>query len=126
MSNRSAFLILLSIALVAWGGLLTFTHFIPPRTFLAFSTFFLILAVAITSTIAPFAYLIAGLLFRRCKYKPSMRSAIRRGLLCSVIVVLNLLLRVLNSWNLLTAILIVLAIFIIEAIISHSSNKVGP
>jgi hypothetical protein len=123
MSNRSAFLTLLLIALVAWIGLLIFTCFIPPDAFLAFSAFFLILAVAITSTIAPFAYLIAGLLFRRRRHKPSMRSAIRRGLFCSVIVVLNLMLRALNSWNLLTALLIILALLIIETIISHNRRQ---
>jgi len=102
------------IALISWGGLLVFAYLVPPHTFLAFIPFFLILAVAITSTVAPIAYIID-------RYLPStqqtVRSAIRRGGLLALITVLNLALLALHSWNMLTAILIVVAVVVLEVIV---------
>ena len=114
MSKRSSLSTLTLIALLAWGGLLWFTYIVPPGPFLAFVVFFLILAVALTSTGAPVAYLI-GWLFPSTQ--PTVRSAIRQGALCALIVVLNLMLCALNSWNVFTAILIVVAVVVVEVVV---------
>lgn len=111
MSNRSSLSTLVVIALLSWSGLLLFTALVPPYTFLAFIALFLILAVALTSTIAPIAYMI-GLRFSPTQ--PTVRGAIRRGALVALIVVLNLMLRAWSSWNVFTAILIVLAVIVVE------------
>jgi hypothetical protein len=113
MSNRSSLSTLLLIALVSWGGLLVFTRVVSPSTFPALIAFFLILTVALTSTVAPIAYMISQLF---SSTQATVRSAIRRGGLFALIVVLNLMLRALSSWNVSTAILIVLAVIVIEVI----------
>ena len=113
MSNRSSLSTLLLVALVSWGGLLLFTRVVPPGTLPAFITFFLILVVALTSTSAPVAYLIS---WRFSATPPTVRSVIRRGALFALIVALNLMLRAWGSWNIFTAILIVLAVIIIEVV----------
>jgi hypothetical protein len=114
MSNRSSFSTLILIALLSWGGLLWFTYAVPPSPFLAFVVFFLILAVALTSTAAPIAYMI-GWLFPSTQL--TVRSAIRRGTLFALIVVLNLMLSALRSWNVFTAILIVVAVIVVEVVV---------
>ncbi len=53
MTNRIALYILMVLAPLAWGALLVFTHFVPPQTVLAFVTFFVLLSVALTSTLSP-------------------------------------------------------------------------
>jgi hypothetical protein len=111
MSNRSSFSILILIGLFSWCGLLLFTAMVPPHTGLAFIALFLIVAVALTSTVAPIAYLISRHFART---QPTIRSAIRRGALVALIVVLNLMLRAWNSWNVFTAIMIVLAVIVVE------------
>lgn len=114
MSNRSSFSTLMLIALLSWGGLLWFTYAVPPSPFPAFVVFFLILAVALTSTSAPIAYMIDRFF---SSTQPTVRSAIRRGALCALIVVVNLMLRALSSWNAFTAILIVIAVIVVEVIV---------
>jgi hypothetical protein len=113
MSDRSSLSILVLIALFSWGGLLMFTYIVPPHAFLAFIALFLIMAVALTSTVAPIAYMI-GRLFS--PPQPTIQSSIRRGALVALIVILNLMLRVWSSWNVFTAILIVLAVIVVEVI----------
>jgi hypothetical protein len=114
MSNRSALYTLVLVALASWGGLLLFTRLVPPPAFLAFVAFFLILAIALTSTVAPFAYAVSRLFFSPRTQQTTIRSAIRRGALVALIVVLNLILRALSSWNVFTAILIAIAVIVIE------------
>jgi|GraSoiStandDraft_32_1057276.scaffolds.fasta_scaffold76036_2 hypothetical protein len=113
MSNRLSLSTLILIALLSWAGLLWFTYRVPPLASPAFIALFLILAVALTSTGAPIAYLIGKLL---SPTQSTVRSAIRRGALFALIVVLNLMLRALGSWNVFTAVLIVLAVVVVEVI----------
>jgi hypothetical protein len=113
MSNRSSFSTLTLIALLSWGGLLWFTYAVPPGPFLAFVVFFLILAVALTSTGAPIAYMLDR---HFSSTQPTVQSAVRRGALFALIVVLNLMLRALSSWNVFTAILIVVAVVVVEVV----------
>jgi hypothetical protein len=70
--------------------------------------------VALTSSVAPIAYIIDQ---RFSSTKPTTRSAIRRGALFTLIVLLNLTLLALRSWNVLTAVLIAIAVIVVEVIV---------
>jgi hypothetical protein len=114
MSKRSSLSTLTLIALFSWGGLLWFTYAVPPGSFPAFVVFFLILAVALTCTATPIAYLTGWIL---PSTQPTLRSAIRQGTLIALIVVLNLMLCALSSWNVFTAILILVAVVVVEVVV---------
>ena len=125
MTRRTALFLLLIIALGSWAGLLFFTHVIAPTTPIAFVIFFAILLVALTSTIALIAYGIGSLmlssgLFTR-KRRATLQSALRQGTLLALAIILNLVLRALNSWSVLTAIVILLMVIIIEVAVEIRS-----
>jgi hypothetical protein len=113
MSNRSSISILILIALLSWGGLLFFTYIVPADTSLAFIAVCLILAVALTSTVAPIAYLIAQ---HFSSTQPTLRRAIQQGALLALLIMLNLMLSAWRSWNILTALLITFAVVVIGVI----------
>ena len=114
MSKRSCLSILVLIALLSWCGLLWFAHAVPPGPLPAIAIFFLILAIALTSTGAPVAYMINRFF---SSAQPTVRSALRRGALFALIVVINLMLCAMRSWNVFTAILIVIAVIVVEVIV---------
>ncbi|MBV9230139.1 MAG: hypothetical protein JOZ18_12555 [Chloroflexi bacterium] len=116
MTNRSSLWILLLIALLTWGGLLLFTRYVPPHSIAAFIAFFLILSIALTSTIAPIAYFISHRVLPRHFYRTTIRQAIRQGALLTLVVILNLILRALHSWNIFMAIVILVAAIMVEAL----------
>jgi hypothetical protein len=116
MSNRSSLLLLLLIAPLSWGGLLLFSYFVPPASFLSFATFFLVLTVALTSTFSPIAYVIGSRVLSLRLYRTTMRYAIRQGALLSLVIVLNLIMRSLQSWNVFTAIVILGAAVVLEVL----------
>src|SRR5438477_3077041 len=100
MTNRTALNMLMVLAPLAWAALLVFTHFVPPQTVLAYVTFFVLLDVALTSTLSPLAYVISLRFVSSRLHRATMRHALREGALVSLWIVLNLLLRALHSWNL--------------------------
>src|SRR5712692_7446229 len=114
MSNRSALLILSGMALLAWGGLRLFARFVSPHSLLAFIVFFLILGIACTSTFALLAYVIGARLLSLHLYKAALRHSIRQGALLSLVLVFNLILLALHSWNIFTAIVIVVVAVVVE------------
>ncbi len=114
MTNRSSLYMLLLVAPFAWIGLLLFTRFVPPQTFSAFVAFFLVLSVALTSTFAPVAYVVGRYVFSLRLYRVTIRHAIRQGALLALVIVLNLILRALDSWNIFTALLICVVAVVIE------------
>lgn len=111
-----ALYLLLLLALLAWGGLLLFTRFIAPDSPLAFVSFFLILGIALTCTIAPLAYTFSKRFLSVRQYRPNVRHALRQGALLALYVVLNLLLLALHSWNVFAAIVIFVALVVVEVI----------
>lgn len=116
MTNRTALYSLMSLAPLAWGGLLLFTRFVPPHTLAAFIAFFVLLAVALTSTFSPVAYFV-GLRFLSSRlYRATVRHALRQGALLSFCIVLNLSLLALHSWSIFTAIVIFVATIVIEVV----------
>jgi len=116
ITNRSAIYILALVALLAWCALLLFTHFVPPTSIAAYVTFFVLLAVALTSTLSPLAYVI-GLRFISSRlYLATMRDSLLQGALLSLWIVFNLLLRALHSWSIFTAIVSLGIVMVIEVL----------
>lgn len=116
INNRTTLTLLLLLAPVTWAGLLVFTHFVPPVGTLTYTTFFVLLGVALTCTFSPIAYFI-GLRFLSSRlYRTTVRHALRQGVLLSLCIVLNLLLRSLHSWNIFAAIVIFIAAIVIEVV----------
>lgn len=116
MTNRIALYLLMLLAPLAWGGLFVFTHFVPPQTLLAYTTFFVLLAVALTSTLSPLAYFI-GLRFISSRlYRATVRHALLQGALLTLWIVFNLLLRALHSWNIFAAVVSLGIVLVIEVL----------
>lgn len=116
ITNRSAIYILVLLALLAWCALLLFTRFVSPTSIAAYVTFFVLLAVALTSTLSPLAYMI-GLRFISSRlYRATMRHSLRQGALLSLWIVFNLLLRALHSWSIFTAIVSLGIVMVIEVL----------
>jgi hypothetical protein len=90
-------------ALLAWGGLLLFTRYVPPQGVPAFLVFFVLLGVALLCTLTLLIYLITlAILVRRAR-RPRLSLALRQGGLISAWLLFNLLLRALHSWSIFTA-----------------------
>jgi|SRR5579875_1620567 hypothetical protein len=116
MTSRIALYTLLGIALLAWIGLLLFTHFVPPLTMPAFLTFFVILLVALTSTFTPLAYLVGYWVLAGRNYRVTVRQSIRESALLALVIILNLILRALHSWNPAMAIVLLVAAIVVEVL----------
>ncbi len=116
MTNRIALNLLMVLAPLAWAALLVFTHFVPPQTVLAYATFFVLLGVALTSTLSPLAYFISLRFVSSRLYRATVRHALRQGALLSLWIVFNLLLRALHSWSLFVAIVSLGIILVVEVL----------
>jgi hypothetical protein len=114
MTNRNLLLLLLLLAPIGWAAFILFTGTVQPTTPLAFCVFFLLLGVALTSTLSPLAYVISLRFISSRLYRATVRHSLRQGVLLSLCIMLNLLLRALHSWNIFTAIVIFAAAFVIE------------
>ncbi|HEU5382042.1 MAG TPA: hypothetical protein VFV38_42020 [Ktedonobacteraceae bacterium] len=104
ISARALFIALPIVALLAWGGLLLFTHYVPPQSTLAFIIFFTLSGMALFCTLAPLIHLVTRGILARRHARPVINHALREALLISIWIVFNLSLRVLHSWNFFTAI----------------------
>ncbi len=116
LTNRSALHFLIVLAPLAWAGLAIYVYFVPPRGLLSFMAFFLLLDVALTSTFSPIAYAISLRFISSRLYRATVRHAIRQGALLALVIVLNLVLRALHSWSIITAIIILAAAIVIEVV----------
>ncbi len=116
MTNRTSLNLLMLIAPLAWAALLLFTHFVPPQAVLAYVAFFVLLGVALTSTLSPLAYFISLRFVSSRLHRATVRHALREGALVSLWVVFNLLLRALHSWSLFVAIVSLGIIIVIEVL----------
>jgi hypothetical protein len=114
MKQRGVLIGICLIALFIWGGLFLFTYQIRPATSLALAAFFLILTSALISTFAPLAYILGQRLLFTRRYRPTVGQSLRQGILLTLVVIANLMLRLLHSWNMLTAIVIIAAAIVIE------------
>jgi hypothetical protein len=116
MTNRTALNMLMVLAPLAWAALFVFTHFVPPQAVLAYGTFFVLLSVALTSTLSPLAYFISLRFISSRLHRATLRHALRQGALLSLWIIFNLLLRALHSWNLFIAIVSLGIIIVIEVL----------
>ena len=115
-AQRVVLIAVLFFALLAWVALLCFTYYVYPATTNDFFVFFLLLLVALTCTLAPGIYLIGTRLFFSRAHRMTILQAICQGGIVALAVVLNLILRSLHSWNLIMAVVIVVAATIVEII----------
>src|SRR5260370_9429452 len=104
MTNRIALYLLMLFAPLAWGGLFVFTHFVPPQTLLAYTTFFVLLGVALTSTFSPLAYFIFLRFIPSRLYRATVSHALLQDPLLALWIVFNLLLPALHSCTTFTAV----------------------
>ncbi|HEV2582835.1 MAG TPA: hypothetical protein VGT44_18400 [Ktedonobacteraceae bacterium] len=116
INGRSTLYLLVVCAPLAWAALLFFTFFVQPQSILAFAVFFLLLDLALTCMLVPLAYFI-GLRFISSRlYRATMRHALRQGVLLSLLIVFNLLLRALRSWSIFTALVSLAIVAVIEVL----------
>lgn len=116
ITNRGALYTMVLLAGLSWGALLLFTHFVPPRGIASFAIFFAFLFVALVCTFSPLAYVI-GLRFIASRlYRATLRHSLRQGILLSLWIVFNLILRALHSWSLFTTIVSLGIVAVIEVL----------
>ncbi len=116
LSRRGALITLTLAALCTWGGLLTFTYFVPPQEQVA-PLVLVLLGLALWSTSTLLIYAVARLILARRAQRPALSQAIREGGLISAWLIFNLLLRVLSSWSILSAVVSFGIIVVIELLV---------
>jgi hypothetical protein len=116
ISVRTLFITMPITALLAWSGLLLFARYIAPQSVPALIAFFVLLGVALLCTLAPLIYLIVRAMLAGRVTRPSLVQATRQSGLISIWIIFNLLLRVLHSWSLFTAIVSFGIIVVIEVL----------
>ncbi len=114
MKQREVLIGIFLIALFIWGGLFLFTYQIRPATQLVLVTFLFLLTAALISTFAPLAYMLGQRFLITRRNHSIVGQSLRQSLLLTFVIIANLILRLLHSWNLLTAIVILAAAIVIE------------
>jgi hypothetical protein len=114
ISHRTLLITLALLALLAWGGLLLFTHFIAPGGSLVFLGFFCLLTTGLLSTLIPLIYLVARPILAVHSAQPHLGQVIRQASLISIWIVFNMLLRLLHSWSIFTAVVSFGIIVVVE------------
>ena len=116
LSRRGALFSMALMALLAWGALLTFTHFEPPNSVVNFVVVFILLFVALACTFSPLAYVISLRFISSRLYRATLRHSLRQGILLALWIVFNLVLRALHSWSIFTAIVSLGIVVVIEVL----------
>jgi hypothetical protein len=114
LTRRGALYSMALIALLAWGALLAFTHFVPPNSVTNFVVVFILLFVALACTFSPLAYVISLRFISSRLYRATLGHSLRQGILLATWIVFNLVLRALRSWSIFTAIVSLGIIAVIE------------
>lgn len=102
------------VALLAWGGLLLFTRFIAPQSVPSFLGFFGLLAIALFCILTLLTYLITRAILIGRATRPHFGQVVRQAILISTWIIFNLLLRLLHSWSIFTAVVSFGIIVVIE------------
>ena len=116
MSRRTLLMVTGAVALGAWGGLLLFTYYVP-RSAPAILGVFILLSLALFCTCMLLTYLVLWVVLARRKQRPRMTQVLRESVLISTWLIFNLLLSVLRSWSLFTAIVSFGIIVVIELLV---------
>src|SRR5579883_905822 len=114
LSTRTLLILMILGALLAWGGLLLFTRFIAPSGVPSFLGFFSLLGASLLCTFIPLIYLVALLILATRSSRPTLGQSTRQAGLISAWIIFNLLLRLLHSWSIFTAIVSFGIIVVIE------------
>lgn len=117
LSARALLITMSIVMLLAWAGLLLFTRYVPPRGMPAIAAVFLLLSVALFCTFVPLIYLITRAIFAARSRRPRLSQAAREGGLIAAWLVFNLLLRVLQSWSIFTALVSFGIIVVVEILV---------
>lgn len=117
MSARGLLITMVVVMLLAWGGLLVFTRYVPPQSVPAIAAVFVLLSVALFCTFVPLTYLITRAIFAARSRRPRLSQAVREGGLISAWLIFNLLLRVLQSWSLFTTLVSFGIIVVVEILV---------
>lgn len=113
-STRTLLIVMVLVALLAWGGLLVFTRFIAPGSVPSFLAFFSLLGAGLFCAFTPLIYLVARPILAARNSRPTLGQAARQAGLISAWLIFNLLLRLLHSWSIFTAIISFGIILVIE------------
>ena len=70
LSARALLITMSIVMLLAWGGLLLFTRYVPPQSVPAIAAVFLLLSVALFCTFVPLTYLITRAIFAALGREP--------------------------------------------------------
>lgn len=114
MRNRTFLFILCVIAPLAWGGLFLFTYLVTPTAVLPLLVFFVLLTVALLSIFFPLLYLLHARWLKRQRHRAILRQSFRQATLLTCMLLANLALRALHSWNLLTTLIILVIAIVLE------------
>jgi hypothetical protein len=117
LSRRGLLIVLVIIALCAWGGLLLFTRFVPPRSLPAIIVAFILLGVALDCTCTLLIYLVSRLVLAASSRRPGMFQVMRQGGLFTVWLLFNALLSVLHSWSPFTTVVSFGIIVVVELLV---------
>ncbi len=116
MTGRVVLYSSVAVALVAWLAIAFFTRFVAPTSIMAFTLLFILLGIALTSTLTPITYGIGLRLITSRVYRATVSHAVRQALLLSLAAILNLLLLSLRSWNIFTGLIILAAAIVVEVL----------
>ena len=117
LSARALLITMSIVMLLAWGGLLLFTRYVPPQSVPAIAAVFLLLSVALFCTFVPLTYLITRAIFAARSRRPRLSQAMREGGLIAAWLIFNLLLRILQSWSIFTALVSFGIIVVVEILV---------
>lgn len=114
ISSRALLISIGILALLAWGGLLLFTRFIAPQSVPSFLGFFALFGAALLCTLILLISLITRALLFGSATRLRLSQATRQAALISAWIIFNLLLRLLHSWSIFTAVVSFGIIVVIE------------
>ena len=114
MSRRTLLIIMVLVALLAWGGLLLYTYFVAPVGVPAILVSFCLLGVGLLCAFIPLIYFISHLILTARNSRPRLAHASRQAALISAWIIFNLLLRLLHSWSIFTAVVSFGIIIVVE------------
>jgi hypothetical protein len=106
------------LALLSLGGLLLFTRFVPPASVQAIVCVFVLLTLTLLGTTAPLLYGIRKLFPRTRRDNFTTNHSLREAALLSTYIVFNVLLRVLHSWSLFSALVSAAIVVVLEILLS--------
>jgi hypothetical protein len=104
------------IAMLLWMALALFTYFVPPHHLLLLALFLVLFGLATMCTLTPCISIFGSLLLPRL-YRAAPGHSLRQSTLLTLVLILNMILKALHSWEPLTGLISLVAAVILEALI---------